>query len=48
MLTYAVEGIGYSPSSLVACEGMEVSKDSAEAGVYGKIQVYYSFYYSFY
>jgi len=39
-----VEAIGYSPSSFVACEGMEVSRASAEAGVYGKMRRYNRFY----
>jgi len=39
-----VEGIGYSPSSFVACEGMEVSADSAEARVYGKVTRFNRFY----
>jgi hypothetical protein len=39
-----VEGIGYSPTSFVACEGMEVSADSAEAGVYGKLSRFNRFY----
>lgn len=39
-----IEGIGYSPSSFVACEGMEVSADSAQAGVYGKMRRLSRFY----
>ena len=39
-----IEGIGYSPSSFVACEGVEVSAASVEAGVYGNIRRYDRFY----